>query len=84
MPYRSKKKRRLYAAKWRKQHPDYAPAYNRAYYYDETPTCLLGRRTNARAEAPLPEQSRAEVVAKMTLPKRRKPKVEQLATLEVA
>lgn len=71
MPYRSKKKRRLYAAKWRKKHPHYMRDYNMAYYHEQPPTCLLGYKRNARAEAPLPEQSRAETQAKLKLPQRR-------------
>lgn len=68
MPYRSKKKRRLYAQKWRKKHPKYAKTYSREYYHDLPRTGLLGRKLSASDGAPTPVQSGAEIEAGLVLP----------------
>lgn len=59
MPYKSKRKRLLYARKWRHTHPSYMTEHGRAYREGVPATCLLGRRTNApdaTALAPLPNE----------------------------
>ncbi len=64
MPYRSKKKRRLYAAKWRKKHRDYMRDYGRAIYHGQEPDCLLRKSI----VPPVPAQSEAEIRAGLKLP----------------
>ena len=59
MPFKSAKKRRLYAHKWRQTHPKYMTEYADAKRTGATPTCLLGYRTDAPdsvALAPLPDK----------------------------
>ncbi len=67
MPYRSKKKRQLYALKWRKKHRDYMRDYGRAYLSGKAPTCLLGRRVKC-AQPVTPIQSESETLAGLQLP----------------
>lgn len=68
MPYKSKRKRALYARKWRHTHPAYMTQHGRAYREGVTATCLLGRRTNAPDSAPMAAQSGAEVAAGLMVP----------------
>lgn len=65
MPYRSKRRRRLYAARWRKEHPRYMRDYCYAVYHGQQPDCLLTKP----ADSPLiPIQSGAEIRAGLQLP----------------